>query len=130
MTNKKTNNNYDEYMEKIKLPPSRRNLKMWTEDEAEITQANLNKWIKEGDALLIKEKATKYHTKDDSRKLESELGTTSSNPYIRARMEILRKMSKDRLRVIEKMEDGSLPKDRRYDEFVKEVAKLGDKMTS
>ena len=62
--------------------------------------------------------------------LEEALGKMSDNPYVRARIQILNKMKPEARSVIEKMEKGTLPQDRRYDEFCKEIRILGDKLSS
>ena len=62
--------------------------------------------------------------------LEDALAKMSDNPYIRARVEILKKMGAIARSVIEKMEKGELPKDDRYDKFCKAVAVRGDQISS
>lgn len=52
--------------------------------------------------------------------------TPSKNPYQRAHDTLLAEMPVEKRNVIEKMEAGTLPKDSRYDMFVKEIIKLGD----
>ena len=126
---KKLESNFENYVDKIgrlkMASMSRRNLPI--PDHEEI----LDELVAEGMKLLEEdEKLQKKSIISETKKLESSLGLTSPNPYVRARMEILSKMSNDKRKVIEEMENGTKPKDHRYDEFVRLVAQLGDKMTS
>jgi hypothetical protein len=94
----------------------------------------LSKLVAEGNRLIAEEeklKAAKAKTpvKDESKKLETKLGKTSSNPYIRARAEVLEQMDPGARTIIEKMEAGSLPKDSRYTDFCKKVATRGDQFS-
>lgn len=126
--------NYDEYMEKmkkVKLDPSRKNLK--PVDPKMTFEQYLNQCIEEGEELLAAEGKNKPAPamKPQSKKvLDDALGKMSSNPYIRARTQILTKMTPEKRSVIEKMEKGNLPTDSRYDEFCKEVTRLGDNLSS
>lgn len=127
--------NYDEYMEKlnkVKLDPSRKNLK--PVDPNLTFEQYLNQCLKEGEALLAAEEkakpSVKKPTAQSKKVLDDALGKMSDNPYIRARTQILTKMKPEARSVIEKMEKGTLPKDSRYDEFCKEIGKLGDKLSS
>lgn len=98
--------------------------------------------LKEGHELLAKEAkpaskaAGKGATaKSDSvtpepSKVQDALAQKSDNPYIRARATLLTRMSPSERSVIEKMIDGTLTKDARYDTFVKAVAELGDKISN
>ena len=57
--------------------------------------------------------------------------TPVANPYIKARNQLFVKWAKDprlawKVKEIQAMESGSVPKDRFYDDFVHEVAALGD----
>ena len=133
----KANDSFEDYMSKIQRVKlgdglySRKNLKMLSDAEAEINDANIAKWCAEGAALLAEEeKHTKKKVVDETKKLETKLGSTSPNPYVRARCEILVKYPEEKRKLIELMEKGEKPKDTRYDTFVQEVAKLGDKMSS
>lgn len=133
----KANDSFEDYMSKIqrvKLSDglySRKNLKRLSDAEAEINDANIAKWVAEGAALIAEEeKLTKKTIINETKKLESKLGSMSPNPYVRARVEILMKMTEDQRKAIELMEKGEKPTDHRYDAFVKQVAALGDKMTS
>ncbi len=133
----KTNDSFEDYvgkLQRVKLSDglySRKNLKRLSDAEAEINDANIAKWVAEGAALLAEEeKLTKKTIVNESKKLESKLGSMSPNPYVRARCEILMKYPEEKRRLIELMEKGEKPKDHRYDTFVKEVATLGDKMST
>lgn len=133
----KANDSFEDYMSKIqrvKLSDglySRKNLKMLTDAEAEINNVNISKWVAEGAALIAEEeKATKKKVVDETKKLETTLGSTSPNPYVRARCEVLVKYPEEKRKLIELMEKGEKPKDHRYDSFVKEVSALGDKMST
>lgn len=111
-------------------PYSRKHLKMLTNAEARI-DVNLPKWVAEGDALLEAEaKIGEKKVVDDHKILETKLGSTSKNPYLRARCEILMKYTEEKRKQIELMEKGEKPKNCRYDEFIKDVTKLGDKMSA
>lgn len=86
--------------------------------------------IKEGIALLAAEgtgSVKKPQIQENSGKLQDTLAKMSNNPYVRARGEILAKMTPAARSVIEKMENGQLDKDSRYDTFCKAVNQLGEK---
>lgn len=128
--------NYDDYvnsLKKVKLDPSRKNLKPFPADytlEQMIIAA-----VAEGNVLLqldeMKKPSVKPAAPPQSKKvLDDALGKMSDNPYVRARTQILTKMKPEARSVIEKMEKGELPKDSRYDEFCKLVGRLGDQLSS
>lgn len=118
-------------LKKVKLDPTRQNLKPLPEGlsiEQIITQL-----VKEGNELLEAEAKTKPSVKstpESKAALEDALGKMSDNPYIRARVQLLRKMTPEARSVIEKMEKGTLAKDHRYDDFCNMVTRLGDKLSS
>ncbi len=62
-------------------------------------------------------------------KLEDVLGLTSKNPYIRARVAVLRKYPEWRRNEIRDMEQHGNIHNKQYAEFVQEVAELGDKFS-
>lgn len=135
---KKSGDTFEEYAKKlaaVKLDiNSRLNLQPISDEEAIVNDKNIAKLVAEGNALLAeeekrKEKKPAAPLKDESKKLETKLATTSSNPYVRARMEVLQKMAEDKRAIIEKMEKGSLPKDSRYEEFCKQVRIRGDQLS-
>ena len=120
--------NFDDYeskLKKIKLDPSRKNLKPdpphWTFEE------QLAHAVADGFKLLeAEEKAGPAKSVKSSAALEDALGKMSDNPYVKARAEILKKMKPEQRIVIEKMEQNKIERDRRYDEFCKAVSRLGD----
>lgn len=122
----KKNDSFEDYMKKVADvnlgPMSRRNL---PQPDHEETLAEL---LAEGQRLLDEEEKLKK-PKDESKQLESKLGSTSLNPYVRARHEILTKMADTQKKIIEKMEKGELEKDSRYDTFCKQVAVRGDQIS-
>lgn len=121
-------------MQPIQLTPGRYPLpKPYPESwsiERQIVEA-----CKEGNALLEAEskspKAPPVSVKPDPQTaVEDNLAAKSTNPYVRARGEILGKMSIKARSVIEAMEKGTMPKDARYDKFCLQVSELGDKLSS
>jgi hypothetical protein len=135
----KNNNNFNSYLQKIKdTPMSRFNLPIPKKEEL------LSEALIEGHKLLaaeeksqaskiyntVKKEADGHKLKDDKKNLENKLAETSSNPYIRARREVLKKMSTAELDAIAKMEKGEIPKDSWYDRFVHKIAELGDQYSN
>lgn len=127
MAKKSSNESYEDKLRKVKLSDglySRKNLPIPDHEE---TIAEL---LKEGERLLAEEeKLRQRNVVTETRRLETKLGSTSSNPYIRARCDIMSKWATDKLKLFEEMENSTRPKDHRYDDFVREVAKLGDKLS-
>ena len=125
------NNTFGDFSKKIKLDPSRRNLK--PVDPALTFEQYLAQAIKEGNALLEAEAKTSSVTKENSGKnppiLEDALAKMSDNPYVKARVQVLQKMTPLARSVIEKMEKGEIPKDTRWDTFSKAITALGDKLS-
>jgi hypothetical protein len=62
-------------------------------------------------------------------KLEDVLGITSKNPYVRARVAVLRKYPEWRRNEIRDMEQSGNINNKKYAEFVHEVAVLGDQFS-
>ena len=124
-------NTFGDFSKKIKLDPSRRNLK--PVDPALTFEQYLAQAIKEGEALLAAEAKTPGSvTKENSGKppiLEDALAKMSDNPYVKARIQVLQKMKPEAKVIIEKMERGELPKDSRWDTFSKAITALGDKLS-
>ena len=133
----KNEKNLDEYQKNLKkigrfdIPaPSKKN-----KTEAEMIAEALI----EGNKMLEAEEKEKLKkspklTVSDVKPLDTALGLKSPNPYIRARTQILQKWMKDphlqwKAREVEKMENGTNPKNQFYDEFVLIVAELGDKLS-
>ena len=133
MAKSDSSNTFGDFSKKIKLSPDRMNLKPVSQslsfDEC------LSKALREGYQLL--EEEAKNPPKDsvkpapnpNSVKLENKLGETSKNAYVRARSEVLNKMSPAARAVIEKMERGDLTKDTRWDTFCKAATILGDSLS-
>lgn len=122
-----TNDNFDDYIKKINKVNDllgRQNLPKPDHKET------LDELIAEGNRLLaLEEKLSKKMKKaivTEEKKLEIKLATNSSNPYVRARIDILNKMSEVERSIIEKMEIGTFPKDSRFDHFASEIRVLGD----
>jgi hypothetical protein len=120
-------NTFGNFSEKIKLDPSRQNLK--PVDPKLTFDQYLSQALQEGYALLAEDakKAPKDSvTKPDSVKLESKLGEISKNAYVRARTAVFNKLKPETQIIIEKMERNEIEKDTRWDTFCKAVTKLGD----
>jgi hypothetical protein len=136
MAKKDHNNTFGDFSEKVRLLPGRMNLK--PVDPKLSFDHYLSLALQEGYALL--EEEAKNPPKDSvkppasvkptpSPALEDALAKMSDNPYVRARIEILKKMSPTARSMIEKMEKGELTKDSRYDTFCKAVTILGDSLS-
>ena len=124
-------------MQPIQLTPGRYPLpkpypETWT-IERQIIEA-----CKEGNALLEAEgklpigkpSPPSSVTPDPKTAVQDNLAAKSTNPYVRARGEILGKMTPKARSVIEEMEKGTIKKDARYDKFCLQVSELGDKLSS
>ena len=119
-------------IKKVNLPESRKNLK--PVDQSLSFEEHLMQAVAEGIRMLaLEEKIEKLQPKsnpiaktDSPSKLEDKLGEINKNAYVRAQVEVLKKMSPEARAVIEKMENGKLTKDHRYDIFCRAVTKLGD----
>lgn len=83
----------------------------------------------EGEKLLKSEEKTKPVV-DESKKLDMALGLSSKNPYIRARVMVLQKMPKWKRNEIHDMERTRNINNPHYEEFVHEVAILGDNLSN
>ena len=66
---------------------------------------------------------------DETRKLTENLGKSSKNPYIRARIMVLEKLPEWKRHELARMEQTGNTNNRYYDEFVHEVAILGDSLS-
>lgn len=129
-------NNFDDYLDKlkkVKLDPSRKNIKPRPPGLTE--EQYLYLAIQEGHELLAAEAKTKPsvtppQSVKPSPALEDALAKMSDNPYIRARADILNRMGPKARSVIEEMEKGTLKKDERYDKFCQAVTVLGDKLSA
>ena len=125
-------------MKPIELDPSRQNIKprpKGLSDEQYLVVA-----LKEGYALLeadskVPPKCSVKQPIDPNlkpcipspSKVQDALGKTSTNPYIRARSEIMGKLSLKARAAVEGMETGTIPKDKNYQMFIDQVMALGDK---
>jgi hypothetical protein len=74
-------------------------------------------------------KKPKVRNTNEQTKLDTVLGMISKNPYIRARHMILEKMSLARKKELEDMEKSGNTDNKKYQDFIKEVAKLGDSLS-
>ena len=106
--------NKSEYVSRYNLP----------QPKHEETLAEL---LAEGFKLLTADKP--IAPKNEAKNLNSTLTETSKNPYVRARSEILNKMTPEHRTYIEKMERGEKEKNNFFDNFQSEVIKLGDKLS-
>jgi hypothetical protein len=135
---KSTNNDgFEDYankLKKVKLDPSRQNLKLdppgWTLEE------KLAHALADGYKALDTEEKAKgsvkapQSPKSDSVKLENKLGEMSKNSYVRAREEVLKKMKPETRAIIEKMERNEMERDSRWDTFCKAVTIKGDQISN
>lgn len=86
--------------------------------------------VSEGNKLLeleVKNPSKKPTVKSS---LENSLAATDSNPYIRARAQILKAMPAWRQQEIEEMESKGNTNNRFYEDFVKNVTDLGNQLSS
>ena len=115
-----------ETYQKMMVTFGRQNLKCTT------NIPTLDELINEGELLLKAEEkeASKTSSKKEGKRLEKKLGSMSSNPYIRARIEILNKMKEVDRKEIETMENTKDVNNRFYEDFVKQVRILGEKYES
>ena len=96
-------------------------------------EATANSLKKVNNAFSSKSKE-KSKPIDDSKKLNTALAKTSENPYVKAHALVLEKLLKNPktawlAKVIEQIEKKEIPPNRQYNEFVKEVEILGDKLS-
>ena len=94
----------------------------------------MNELVKEGNVILEEERAVKAKaigkpTPSSAAILESALGSISTNPYVRARIQVLKDLSATRRNAIEEMEKTGKIDNTRYQEFVKMVRVLGDRFS-
>jgi hypothetical protein len=66
---------------------------------------------------------------DNKTKLNQKLAENDKNPYIRARAEILSKLTKSELARIEKMEATGDTENKEYKNLIKKISDLGDKLS-
>ena len=133
MAKSDNSNTFGDFSKKVKLSPDRLNLKP-VNPKLTFEQYLLIA-VKEGHALLDAEEKNPSKKpepfKQPSPVLNDALGKMSDNPYIRARTQILTKMSPAARAVIEDMERiGGNTCNPTYDKFAKSVTLLGDKLSS
>jgi len=126
-------NSFGDFTKKVKLDPSRQNLK--PVDPNLTFDRYLSQAIQEGYALLEEDakkpkNSVKAPPKSDSVKLENKLGEMSTNAYVQARKKILDKMNPETRTIIEKMERNEMKRDSRWDTFCKAVTLKGDQLSS
>ena len=91
----------------------------------------LDKLATEGHKLLLLENKDKSDPSAPKKTLETVLGEKSNNPYLRARMQILKEMSPSRRERILKLETTNTTEHSiEYREFVSDVAKIGDRLSN
>lgn len=87
----------------------------------------------EGMLLLEAEEKAKaapaMKPKDEAKRLHSTLAAGDPNPYVRARAQVLSKMTDAEHKRIEEMEKTGDTKNHMYSNFISEVSKLGDKLS-
>ena len=114
--------NYERYLANIK----QRGISSLPNREETLTEI-----IAEGDRLLAKEVATPpAATTDAPISTPTKKIAESSNPYLRARLTILGEMDSEKRKLIERLEKEGKQDSYQYEDFVKQIAKLGDKLSS
>jgi delta 1-pyrroline-5-carboxylate dehydrogenase len=88
------------------------------------TPVSISQLVAEGDAILKKE------AEESVKKMSSEADISSKNPYVRARIAILKRMPEWKRSEIATMEKEGKLDNRVYEEFVKLIATEGDKLSS
>jgi hypothetical protein len=126
-------NTFGDFSKKIKLDPSRQNLK--PVDPNWSFEKHLSYALQEGYALLEEDakkapKASVTTPATPSPVLEDALAKMSDNPYVKARVQLLNKMTPKARDIIEKMERNEMERDTRWDTFSKAITILGDKLSS
>ena len=110
-----------------KLPPDPIN----STDDIEQMARILPALLKEGHRLLMVEaEKTIVNPVDAPKKLETALGEKSNNPYIKARIQILKKYPEWKRNEVLKMEEKKNTNNRFYEEFCREVTDLGNKLSN
>lgn len=131
---KKSGDSFEDYAKKVqgvKLDINSRH-NMPTPDHEE----SIAELVAEGERLLAEEEKLKSKqktaapAKDESKDLTNKLGSMSTNPYVRARVEVLNKMPKWKRSEIEEMEKTGNINNQYYDQFCKDVRILGDTFSS
>lgn len=122
-----TNN---EKQQKVQLDPTRHNLV--PPPTGLSIEKLINLLIAEGQELLLQEEQTASvkNPPPPQQALEDALGEKSSNPYIKSRVEVLKKMKPSERAIIERMEKNEIPRDSRWDQFQKWIIIRGDQLSS
>lgn len=110
--------NYERYLSNVKLR-GYANLPIPDHEES------IDELIAEGDRLLEQEAKKKTIAKSSP-----STKSTSNNPYLQARLKILSAMDPETRQVIESLEKEGKKESRQYQEFIREVQRLGDKLSS
>jgi hypothetical protein len=122
----KNKDNYEKYMDQINGKDMFNRLNVPIPDHEE----TLDEILAEGERLIQAELKLKSPKTKKTVKTKSNLTSeNSNNPYIKARMQLFSKMDPAKKHWIDQVERGELKKDRCYDDFVKEVAILGDALS-
>jgi len=137
---KKTDENLEKYFARLKargyekLVPTPAQYDGLYDLNNDLMNDFMNELAKEGNVILEEEKAAKAKamgkpTPTPEAILENALGSISTNPYVRARCQVLKDLSADRRKAIEEMEKTGKIDNTRYQEFVKMVRLLGDRFS-
>ena len=89
--------------------------------------------LAEGHALIAVDEKNPSVTPASAKaisKLQNALTKLSTNPYVKARAQLLEKMHPTLRSVIERQELGKAPSDARYEKFLKDITDLGDKLSA
>lgn len=91
-------------------------------------EESIDELIAEGDRLLEQEAQKKTTTTPKAPTLPTK--ASSNNPYLQARLKILSAMDPEKRQFIERLEKEGKKDTRQYQEFIQEIQKLGDKLSS
>lgn len=111
--------NYEKYLANVKIR-GYSNLPIPDHEES------IAELIAEGDRLLEQESKKKIAPKASTPLTK----TSSNNPYFQARLKILSAMDPEKRQLIERLEKEGKKDTRQYQEFIQEIQKLGDKLSS
>lgn len=103
-----------------------------------VKEPTMSELAAEGLKLLEEESLVKNHKAvpitvrhiDDRKKLDKALAISSTNPYVRARVMILEKLSPLAKNELAEMEKTGNINNKKYEMFVHQVAVLGDKLSN
>ena len=125
---KKTERNIELYKAQV-IARGYENLKPMVNQPTNDMNLLMNHLAAEGKVLLEREE-TNPQKKFVSKTLEDTLGQNSKNPYIRARIQVLKDLDPMRRREIAEMEVNGNTDNFRYNDFVKMVRTLGDRFSN